>query len=116
MKNNRKSYLAYIVAALVICALAKQCIRQPPGQTQEEPRMYYHNPSDNPSPSAPLREGKPKTLSRKKTPPASGTELDPLNRPNMTLDGDKGINPADAEQTEYDLMQEDPDLHDFIAD
>ena len=34
----------------------------------------------------------------------------------MTMDGDEGINPADAEPTEYDLMQEDPDLYDFIAD
>ena len=51
--------------------------------------------------------------------PVSGssyTESDLWNRPNMTMDGDEGINPADAEPTEYDLMQEDPDLHDFIAD
>ena len=34
----------------------------------------------------------------------------------MTMDGEEGINPWDAEQTEYDLMYEDPDLYDFIAD
>ena len=38
------------------------------------------------------------------------------NRKNMTMDGEEGINPWDAEQTEYDLMYEDPDLYDFIAD
>ena len=38
------------------------------------------------------------------------------HRKNVTLDGWEGVNPADAEQTEYDLMYEDPDLYDFIAD
>ena len=35
---------------------------------------------------------------------------------NVTLEGWDGINPADVEPTEYDLMYEDPDLYDFIAD
>ncbi len=38
------------------------------------------------------------------------------HRKNVTLDGWDGVNPADAEQTEYDLNYEDPDLYDFIAD
>lgn len=43
-------------------------------------------------------------------------EYDLWNRKNMTMDGEEGINPWDVEQTEYDLMYEDPDLYDFIAD
>lgn len=43
-------------------------------------------------------------------------ERDLWNRRNMTMDGDGDINPADADPTEYDLMQEDPDLYDFNAD
>lgn len=43
-------------------------------------------------------------------------DYDLWNRKNMTMDGEEGINPWDAEQTEYDLMYEDPDLYDFIAD
>lgn len=114
MKNKRKSYLIYIVAAIVVCALAKQCVRQPPRQQLEEPRTYKHAPSDNPSASAPLREKQSPPPRRETSDP--GNELDPLNRPNMTLDGDKGINPAEIDPTEYDLMYEDPDLYDFIAD
>lgn len=116
MKNKRKSYLAYIAAAIVICALAKQCVRQPPHQLLEEPRTYYHTPSGSPSPDTPFREDQSCPLPQKETSPTSGNELDPLNRPNMTLDGDKGINPAEIDPTEYDLMYEDPDLYDFIAD
>lgn len=115
MKNNRKSYLAYLLAAIIVCALAKQCIHRPPRQMQEEPRTYYHAP-ESPSPNAPVREEKSYPLPHRETSPASGNELEPLNRPNMTLDGDEGINPAEIDPTEYDLMYEDPDLHDFIAD
>ena len=43
-------------------------------------------------------------------------EEDLTTRKNMTMDGGEGINPWDVEQTEYDLMYEDPDLYDFIAD
>lgn len=43
-------------------------------------------------------------------------EEDLTTRKNMTMDGEEGINPWDVEQTEYDLMYEDPDLYDFIAD
>ena len=43
-------------------------------------------------------------------------EEDLTTRKNMTMDGDGDINPADADPTEYDLMQEDPDLYDFNAD
>ena len=43
-------------------------------------------------------------------------EYDLWNRPNLTMDGEEGINPWNIEQTEYDLMYEDPDLYDFIAD
>lgn len=43
-------------------------------------------------------------------------EYDLWNRRNMTMNGEEGINPWDIDQTEYDLMYEDPDLYDFIAD
>ena len=43
-------------------------------------------------------------------------DLTLTTRKNMTMDGEEGINPWDVEQTEYDLMYEDPDLYDFIAD
>ena len=43
-------------------------------------------------------------------------EYDLLHRRNMTMDGEEGINPWDVDPTEYDLMYEDPDLYDFIAD
>lgn len=48
--------------------------------------------------------------------PSNRQERDLWNRRNMTMDGDGDINPADADPTEYDLMQEDPDLYDFNAD
>lgn len=48
--------------------------------------------------------------------PSNRQERDLWNRRNMTMDGDGDINPADAAPTEYDLMQEDPDLYDFNAD
>ena len=38
------------------------------------------------------------------------------HRKSVTLEGWDGVNPADVEPTEYDLMYEDPDLYDFIAD
>lgn len=41
---------------------------------------------------------------------------DLLSRKNMTLEGETDVNIWDVEPTEYDLMHEDPDLYDFIAD
>ena len=84
---------------------------------QEAPKAYrYPDLPDNPSPNAPFRQGEPRPLPREEKASPSGNELAPLNRPNMTMDGEEGINPWDIEPTEYDLMYEDPDLYDFIAD
>ena len=43
-------------------------------------------------------------------------EEDLLTRKNMTMDGWEDIDVWDVDPTEYDLMYEDPDLYDFIAD
>lgn len=61
-----------------------------------------------------IRQGKARKLSQREK--SKYLEYDLWNRKNMTMDGPEGINPWDAEQTEYDLMYEDPDLYDFIAD
>lgn len=52
----------------------------------------------------------------KRIPAPKRNELDPLHRRNLTLEGETDVNIWDIDPTEYDLMHEDPDLYDFIAD
>ena len=103
MSAKFKKYVGYFIVAVVLIGLGKQCHREAPVNGTKK----YFPPEVSSSHSAPLRQSPARS---------SHTESDLWNRPNMTMDGDEGINPADAEPTEYDLMQEDPDLHDFIAD
>ena len=107
-----KKSLGYFIIAVVLIGLGKQCHREAPVSGTKE----YFPPEVSSSRSAPLRQGEASPCPRQGSSPPSYTESDLWNRPNMTMDGDEGINPADAEPTEYDLMQEDPDLYDFIAD
>ena len=117
MDISRKELLGCVITAIVIYGAIGYCSSSPPHPSmQEKPKAYYPDPSDNPSQSVPFRQGKTRALPREGTPLPSGNELDPLNRPNMTMDGEEGINPWDIEPTEYDLMHEDPNLYDFIAD
>lgn len=118
MDISRKELLGCVIAAVVIYGTIGYCSSTPTHPSiQEAPKAYrYPDPPDNPSPNAPFRQGEPRPLPREEIPTSSGNELEPLNRPNMTMDGEEGINPWDIEPTEYDLMYEDPDLYDFIAD
>ena len=117
MDISRKELLECVIAAVAIYGTIGYCSSSPPHPVmQEEPKAYYPDPPDNPSPNVPFRQGKTRALPREEIPTSAGNELDPLNRPNMTMDGEEGINPWDIEPTEYDLMHEDPDLYDFIAD
>lgn len=112
MSAKFKKYVGYFIVAVVLIGLGKQCHREAPVSSTKE----YFPPEVSSSRSAPLRQGEASPCSRQSPARSSYTESDLWNRPNMTMDGDEGINPADAEPTEYDLMQEDPDLYDFIAD
>lgn len=118
MDISRKELLGSVIAGIIIYGTIGYCSSSPTDPVmQEEPKTYhYTDPPDNPSPNAPLRQGESRPLPRETVPTSSGNELDPLNRPNMTMDGEEGINPWDIEPTEYDLMHEDPNLYDFIAD
>ena len=118
MDISRKELLGCVIAAVAIYGTIGYCSSSPPHPVmQEEPKAYrYPESPDNPSPNAPFRQGEPRPLPREEKASPSGNELAPLNRPNMTMDGEEGINPWDIEPTEYDLMYEDPDLYDFIAD
>ena len=110
MTTKIKKFLGYSIVAAVLIGLGKQCRREIPTDSVNFP------PEVSSSRSAPLRQGEASPCPRQGSSPPSYTESDLWNRPNMTMDGDEGLNPADAEPTEYDLMQEDPDLYDFIAD
>ena len=112
MSTKFKKYIGYFIVAVVHIGLGKQCHREAPVNGTKE----YFPPEASSSRSAPLRLREASPCPRQSPARSSHTESDLWNRPNMTMDGDEGINPADAEPTEYDLMQEDPDLHDFIAD
>lgn len=112
MSAKFKKYVGYFIMAVVLIGLGKQCHREAPVSGTKE----YFPPEASSSRSAPLRQREASPCPRQSPARSSYTESDLWNRPNMTMDGDEGINPADAEPTEYDLMQEDPDLHDFIAD
>ena len=61
-----------------------------------------------------IQQGKAKLIANPRR--SKYVEYGLLHRRNMTMDGEEGINPWDIDQTEYDLMYEDPDLYDFIAD
>lgn len=52
----------------------------------------------------------------KRIPAPKGDVSNLLSRKNMTLEGKTDVNIWNVEPTEYDLMYEDPDLYDFIAD
>ena len=110
MTTKIKKFLGYSIVAAVLIGLGKQCRREIPTDSVNFP------PEVSSSRSAPLRQGEASPCPRQSPARSSYTESDLWNRPNMTMDGDESINPADAEPTEYDLMQEDPDLYDFIAD
>lgn len=105
-----KKFLGYSLVAAILIGLGKQCRREVPTDGANFP------PEVSSSHNAPLRQGEASPCLQQGSSPPSYTESDLWNRPNMTMDGDEDINPADAEPTEHDLMQEDPDLHDFIAD
>ena len=115
MKAKNVKLLGYLVAALILYGL---CSRPSPAPSAEDrpksSRTFY--PSETSAHETPPRQGVAKPLRQEEKAMPARTEDDLLNRPNMTMDGDKGINPWDAEPTEYDLMYEDPDLYDFIAD
>ena len=112
MTTKIKKFLGYSIVAAVLIGLGKQCHREAPVSGTKE----YFPPEVSSSHSAPLRQREASPCPRQSPARSSHTESDLWNRPNMTMDGDEGINPADAEPTEYDLMQEDPDLYDFNAD
>lgn len=112
MTTKIKKFLGYSLVAAMLIGLGKQCRRENPANRTKE----YSSPEVSSSRNAPLRQEEASPSPRQDPARSSYTESDLWNRPNMTMDGDEGINPADAEPTEYDLMQEDPDLHDFIAD
>lgn len=115
MKAKSKTILGGFVVALILYAVNQRC-DNPPAHLPEEPKIFHRPAPDTSTPTAPPRHGEPQPTPQRNTPPPPYPESDLWNRPNMTMDGDGDINPADAEPTEYDLMQEDPDLYDFIAD
>ena len=115
MKAKSKTFLGYFAVVLILYAVGKQCGNSST-QLPEESKIYQHHVPDTSPRTAPLRQGESQSTPRRDISSPPYLESDIWNRPNMTMDGDEGINPADAEPTEYDLMYEDPDLYDFIAD
>ena len=107
-----KKSLGYFIIAVVLIGLGKQCHREAPVNGTKK-----YSPPDASCPrSAPLRQGEASPCPRQSPARSSYTESDLWNRPNLTMDGDERINPADADTTEYDLMQEDPDCTALQAD
>ena len=115
MKAKIIKLLGCLVAILILYGMCKKPSTAPFGEdTPESSRTFY--PPETETYETPPRQEKTKSLHRKESSKPMRTESDLWNRPNMTMDGEEGINPWEAEQTEYDLMYEDPDLYDFIAD
>lgn len=115
MKTRTIKLLGCLVAIFILYGL---CRRTPPTSSdyeQPEPSPAFCPPETTVY-ETPSQPEKAKPLHREEHSKPTRTEYDLWNRPNMTMDGEEGINPWDVEQTEYDLMYEDPDLYDFIAD
>ena len=87
-------------------------------QGKRETVQYYEIISETPLTTEQcyqlIQQGKAKLIANPRR--SKYVEYGLLHRRNMTMDGEEGINPWDIDQTEYDLMYEDPDLYDFIAD
>lgn len=122
MKRNRPSdKTVLIVIAVVIVFAFKLCRREhtePADRWEDGSRISLPVFSDRPSagPDSDTLRGTSGGTEHSRQRPSNRQERDLWNRRNMTMDGDGDINPADADPTEYDLMQEDPDLYDFNAD
>ena len=122
MKRNRPSdKTVLIVIAVVIVFAFKLCRREhtePADRWEDGSRIslpvFSGSSVSGPSSDTPQHVSGGTEYSRQR--PSNRQERDLWNRRNMTMDGDGDINPADADPTEYDLMQEDPDLYDFNAD
>ena len=89
------------------------------GEIKVEPQVqYYEIISETPLTTEQcyqlIQQGKAKLIANPRR--SKYVEYGLLHRRNMTMDGEEGINPWDVDPTEYDLMYEDPDLYDFIAD
>lgn len=87
-------------------------------QGKRETVQYYEIISETPLTTEQcyqlIQQGKAKLIPAPRR--SKYVEYGLLHRRNMTMDGEEGINPWDVDPTEYDLMYEDPDLYDFIAD
>lgn len=87
-------------------------------QGKRETVQYYEIISETPLTTEQcyqlIQQGKAKLIANPRR--SKYVEYGLLHRRNMTMDGEEGINPWDVDPTEYDLMYEDPDLYDFIAD
>ena len=116
MKTRIIKTLGCLVATFILYELCKRTPPTSSGYEQPKPTPTSYYSSATAAYEAPAQPKKAKPLRRKESSMPTRTEYDLWNRPNMTMDGEEGINPWDAEQTEYDLMYEDPDLYDFIAD
>lgn len=115
MKNKIIKLLGGLFAILILYGMCKKPSTASSNEDMpESPRTSY--PPETEVYETPPQQEKTKPLHQKEGSKPTRTEYDLWNRPNMTMDGEEGINPWDAEQTEYDLMYEDPDLYDFIAD
>ena len=115
MKAKTIKLLGCLIAILILYGVCKKPSSASFDEDMpESSRTFY--PSETVACETPIHREKAKPLQRKENPMPPHAEYDLWNRPNMTMDGEEGINPWDAEQTEYDLMYEDPDLYDFIAD
>lgn len=122
MKRNRPSDKTVLIAIGVVIVFAfKLCRREhtePADRWEDGSRISLpvFSGSSVSGPSSDTLQNVSGGTEHSRQRPSNRQERDLWNRRNMTMDGDGDINPADADPTEYDLMQEDPDLYDFNAD